>query len=130
AAGLAKARHLTRLSGVNNRLSPNPIEPRAAIARIDPPDERLPLITATPAPHRPRSHLPAALGLPGNPPRGIARRVGRGVRIERFAVPRGGARAVGGAAYGSCREMDRRAQREPGGGCARPRYDYHRRDGV
>ena len=87
AAGLAKAQHVTRLSVVNNRLSPNPIEPRAAIASIDPADERLTLITATQAPHRLRSQLAAAFGLPENRLRVIARDVGGGFGMKGSLFP-------------------------------------------
>jgi carbon-monoxide dehydrogenase large subunit len=87
AAGLAKAQHVTRLSVVNNRLSPNPIEPRAAIASIDSNDERLTLITATQAPHRLRSQLATAFGLPENRLRVIARDVGGGFGMKGSLFP-------------------------------------------
>ncbi len=69
-------------------LSPSSaIAPRAAIAGIDPADERLTLITATRAPHRIRSQLATAFGLPENRLRVIARDVGGGFGMKDSLFP-------------------------------------------
>ncbi len=50
-AAFARAKHVTRLELVNNRLVANPLEPRAAVADYDPATDRSTLYTPTQGPH-------------------------------------------------------------------------------
>src|SRR5215470_4106677 len=64
-AAFAKAAHVTKLDIVNNRLIPNAIEPRAAVASYSRADDSYTLYVTTQGPHLHRLLLTAfALGLP------------------------------------------------------------------
>ncbi|PSQ16293.1 carbon monoxide dehydrogenase [Halobacteriales archaeon QS_8_69_26] len=63
-AAIAEADRVVDLDLVNNRLIPNAMEPRAALARWDPADERLTVEMTTQVPHRHRSKLSSTLGIP------------------------------------------------------------------
>ena len=58
-AALAAAAHITELSLVNNRLSPNAIEPRSAVAVFDPAEDHYTLYTTSQNPHVARLLLSA-----------------------------------------------------------------------
>ncbi len=56
-----KARHLTRLELVNNRLVANPMEPRAALAEYDPASGRTTLYTPSQGPHHLHGQIAGAV---------------------------------------------------------------------
>ncbi len=62
-AAFKAAAHITELSLVNNRLAPNPIEPRAANARYNPTDGKYTLHTTSQNPHLHRLILAAFVGI-------------------------------------------------------------------
>src|SRR4029453_7819426 len=65
APAFAKAAHVTKLDIVNNRLIPNAIEPRAAVASYSPADDSYTLYVANQNPHVERLLMTAfVLGLP------------------------------------------------------------------
>ncbi len=75
----AKAAHVTKLDIVNNRLIPNAIEPRAAVASYTRADESYTLYVANQNPHVERLLMTAfVLGLPEHKVRVIAPDVGGG----------------------------------------------------
>ena len=81
----AKASHVTRLEIVNNRLVPNPMEPRAALADYDPGTDMLTLYTTSQNPHVARLILSAFVGLaPEHKLRVIAPDVGGGFGSKIF----------------------------------------------
>ncbi len=78
-AAFAKAAHVTKLDIVNNRLIPNAIEPRAAVASYTRSDESYTLYVANQNPHVERLLMTAfVLGLPEHKVRVIAPDVGGG----------------------------------------------------
>ncbi|HVE51692.1 MAG TPA: xanthine dehydrogenase family protein molybdopterin-binding subunit [Casimicrobiaceae bacterium] len=78
-AAFAKAAHVTKLDIVNNRLVPNAIEPRAALAAYTRADEAYTLYVANQNPHVERLLMTAfVLGLPEHRVRVIAPDVGGG----------------------------------------------------
>jgi aerobic carbon-monoxide dehydrogenase large subunit len=78
-AAFAKAAHVTKLDIVNNRLVPNAIEPRAAVASYNRADDSYTLYVANQNPHVERLLMTAfVLGLPEHKVRVIAPDVGGG----------------------------------------------------
>jgi carbon-monoxide dehydrogenase large subunit len=78
-AAFAKAAHVTKIDIVNNRLVPNAIEPRAAVASYTRSDDSYTLYTTTQNPHVERLLMCAfVLGLPEHKMRVIAPDVGGG----------------------------------------------------
>ena len=78
-AAFAKAAHVTKLDIVNNRLIPNAIEPRAAVASYNRSDDSYTLYVANQNPHVERLLMTAfVLGLPEHKVRVIAPDVGGG----------------------------------------------------
>ncbi|PIK71108.1 carbon monoxide dehydrogenase, partial [Methylobacterium frigidaeris] len=62
-AAFARAAHVTKLDIVNNRLVPNPIEPRAAVGEYDEAEEAFTLYTTSQNPHVARLVLSAFIGI-------------------------------------------------------------------
>jgi carbon-monoxide dehydrogenase large subunit len=84
-AAFAKAAHVTRLDITNNRLVPNPMEPRAAIGDYDPGEESFTLHVTSQNPHVARLVLSAFVGLaPEHKLRVIAPDVGGGFGSKIF----------------------------------------------
>ena len=82
------ARHVTRLDLVNNRLVPNAIEPRAAIAEYDSGTDNLTLWNTTQNPHVARLVISAFVGMaPEHKLRVIAPDVGGGFGSKIFIYP-------------------------------------------
>ncbi len=78
-AAFAKAAHVTKIDLVNNRLIPNPIEPRAAVGEYDEGGGGFTLYTTSQNPHVARLILSAFIGIaPENKLRVIAPDVGGG----------------------------------------------------
>ena len=87
-AGFARAAHVTKLDIVNNRLIPNAIEPRAAMASFSRSDESYTLYVANQNPHVERLLMTAfVLGLPEHKVRVIAPDVGGGFGSKIFLYP-------------------------------------------
>jgi carbon-monoxide dehydrogenase large subunit len=87
-AALAAATHVTRLDIVNNRLVPNAIEPRAALAEFDPGNDSFTLWNTTQNPHVARLVMSAFLGIaPEHKLRVIAPDVGGGFGSKIFIYP-------------------------------------------
>lgn len=81
----SRAHHVTRLDLVNNRLIPNAIEPRAAIASYSPGEDRYTLYTTSQNPHVTRLLMSAfVLGLPEHKVRVVAPDVGGGFGSKIF----------------------------------------------
>jgi carbon-monoxide dehydrogenase large subunit len=88
AAALKSAKHVTKLEFVNNRLVPNAMEPRAALAEYDPGTQNLTLWNATQNPHVARLVISAFVGIaPENKLRVIAPDVGGGFGSKIFVYP-------------------------------------------
>ncbi|WP_406854028.1 xanthine dehydrogenase family protein molybdopterin-binding subunit [Alsobacter sp. KACC 23698] len=84
-AAFARAKHVTRLDIVNNRLVPNPMEPRAAIGDYDSGQEQFTLYTTSQNPHVARLVLSAFIGIaPEHKLRVIAPDVGGGFGSKIF----------------------------------------------
>ena len=84
-AAFARAAHVTRLDFTNNRLVPNPMEPRAAIGEYDPGEESFTLHTTSQNPHVARLILSAFVGIaPEHKLRVIAPDVGGGFGSKIF----------------------------------------------
>jgi carbon-monoxide dehydrogenase large subunit len=84
----ATAHHVTKLEFSNNRLVPNAIEPRAAIAHYSPGDDSYTLYVANQNPHVERLLMAAfVLGLPEHKLRVIAPDVGGGFGSKIFLYP-------------------------------------------
>lgn len=77
-AAVAAADHEISLSLRNNRLIPNAVEPRAAVADWDPADERLTVTMTSQSPHGHRADLSETLGVPEQRIRVVAPSVGGG----------------------------------------------------
>ncbi|MBX6328806.1 MAG: xanthine dehydrogenase family protein molybdopterin-binding subunit [Pseudolabrys sp.] len=87
-AAFAAARHVTRLDIINNRLIPNAIEPRAALAEYDAGTDRLTLWNTSQNPHVARLVISAFVGLaPEHKLRVIAPDVGGGFGSKIFIYP-------------------------------------------
>ena len=87
-AAFAKAEHVTRLDIVNNRLVPNAIEPRAAVASYSAHDDSYTLHVANQNPHVERLLMTAfVLGLPETKVRVIAPDVGGGFGSKIYLYP-------------------------------------------
>ncbi len=84
-AAFARAAHVTKLDLVNNRLAPNPMEPRAAVGEYDEGSDGLTLYTTSQNPHVARLVLSAFIGLaPEHKFRVIAPDVGGGFGSKIF----------------------------------------------
>ena len=84
-AAFAKAKHVTKLDIVNNRLIPNAMEPRAAVGEYDMGSDSLTLYTTSQNPHVARLVLSAFIGLaPEHKFRVIAPDVGGGFGSKIF----------------------------------------------
>src|ERR1700691_5867537 len=84
-AAFAAAAHVTKIDLVNNRLVPNPMEPRAAVGEYDSGTDTLTLYTTSQNPHVARVVLSAFIGLaPENKLRVIAPDVGGGFGSKIF----------------------------------------------
>ncbi|QIE45010.1 xanthine dehydrogenase family protein molybdopterin-binding subunit [Pseudohalocynthiibacter aestuariivivens] len=87
-AGLADAAHVTTLDITNNRLSPNPMEPRSAIATYDDAEEHYTLYTTSQNPHVARLVLSAFYNVaPEHKLRVIAPDVGGGFGAKIYIYP-------------------------------------------
>src|SRR5919204_4697678 len=87
-AAFKSAKHVTRLDFINNRLVPNAIEPRAALAEYDSGTQTLTLWNTTQNPHVARLVISAFVGLaPEHKLRGIAPDVGGGFGSKIFIYP-------------------------------------------
>ncbi|MEP9378203.1 xanthine dehydrogenase family protein molybdopterin-binding subunit [Aquabacter sp. CN5-332] len=84
-AAFTRAAHVTQIDIVNNRLAPNPMEPRAAIGDYDAGDDSFTLWTTSQNPHVARLVLSAFVGLaPEHKLRVIAPDVGGGFGSKIF----------------------------------------------
>ncbi|PJI44309.1 xanthine dehydrogenase family protein molybdopterin-binding subunit [Ferrovibrio sp.] len=84
-AAFAKAAHVTKIDLVNNRLSPNPMEPRSAIGEYEPGTDNTTVYTTSQNPHVIRLILCAfVFGLPEHKVRVIAPDVGGGFGSKIF----------------------------------------------
>ncbi|HEY8553057.1 MAG TPA: xanthine dehydrogenase family protein molybdopterin-binding subunit [Burkholderiales bacterium] len=87
-AAFAKAHHVTKLDIVNNRLIPNAIEPRAALAHYSRAEDAYTLYVANQNPHVERLLMTAfVLGVPEHKMRVIAPDVGGGFGSKIFLYP-------------------------------------------
>jgi len=87
-AGLAAAHHVTELHITNNRLSPNPMEPRSAIATFDEAEDHYTLYTTSQNPHLARLVLSAFYAVaPEHKLRVIAPDVGGGFGSKIYIYP-------------------------------------------
>ncbi len=87
-AAFADAAHVTKLDIVNNRLVPNAIEPRAAVASYNRADDSYTLYVANQNPHVERLLMTAfVLGLPEHKVRVIAPDVGGGFGSKIYLYP-------------------------------------------
>ena len=87
-AAMKTAKHVTRLDFINNRLVPNAIEPRAAIAEYDAGGEHFTLWTTSQNPHVARLVISAFIGVaPEHKLRVIAPDVGGGFGSKIFIYP-------------------------------------------
>ena len=87
-AGLAGAAHVTTLDVINNRLSPNPMEPRSAVATYDNSEEHYTLYTTSQNPHVARLVLSAFYNVaPEHKLRVIAPDVGGGFGAKIYIYP-------------------------------------------
>jgi carbon-monoxide dehydrogenase large subunit len=88
AAAFAAAKHVTKLDIVNNRLVPNAMEPRAALAEYDVGTDQLTLWNTTQNPHVSRLVIAAFVGMaPEHKLRVIAPDVGGGFGSKIFIYP-------------------------------------------
>jgi carbon-monoxide dehydrogenase large subunit len=87
-AAFAKAAHVTKLDIVNNRLVPNAIEPRAAVASYNRAEDSYTLYVSNQNPHVERLLMTAfVLGLPEHKVRVIAPDVGGGFGSKIYLYP-------------------------------------------
>ena len=85
---MKSAKHVTRLDFINNRLVPNALEPRAAVAEYDPGAEHFTLWTTSQNPHVARLVISAFVGVaPEHKLRVIAPDVGGGFGSKIFIYP-------------------------------------------
>jgi hypothetical protein len=109
-AAFKNAKHVTKLDIINNRLVPNAIEPRVALAEYDAGNDSLTLWNTSQNPHV----------------AGCRRRF----RLKDFHLSRGSRLPVGGAQNGARCEMDRGTHGVVHYRCARPRSRHACRTGV
>lgn len=83
----ASAAHISRISLVNNRLAPVPMEPRAAVATFEPGTGRYTLYTTSQNPHTVRATLSGVLGIAETDLRVVAPDVGGGFGAKIFIYP-------------------------------------------
>ncbi|WP_339717040.1 molybdopterin cofactor-binding domain-containing protein, partial [uncultured Sneathiella sp.] len=84
-SAFSNAAHVSKIDLVNNRLSPNPMEPRAALGEFDPGSGELTLYTTSQNPHVARLIMSAFLGIaPENKLRVVAPDVGGGFGSKIF----------------------------------------------
>jgi aerobic carbon-monoxide dehydrogenase large subunit len=87
-AAFRSARHVTKLDIINNRLVPNPMEPRAALAEYDAGSDQLTLWNTSQNPHVARLVIAAFVGMaPEHKLRVIAPDVGGGFGSKIFIYP-------------------------------------------
>ncbi len=87
-AAFARAKHVTRLELVNNRIVANPLEPRAAVADYDAATDRSTLYTPTQGPHVIHGQLAeAVLKLDKRKLRVVSGNVGGGFGMKIFLHP-------------------------------------------
>ncbi|MBV9262420.1 MAG: xanthine dehydrogenase family protein, partial [Pseudolabrys sp.] len=87
-AVFAAAKHVTKIDLINNRLVPNAIEPRAALAEYDPGTDHLTLWNTSQNPHVARLVISAFVGItPEHKLRVIAPDVGGGFGSKIFIYP-------------------------------------------
>jgi carbon-monoxide dehydrogenase large subunit len=87
-AALAKAAHVTEIAVTNNRLSPNPMEPRSAVAIFDAAEDHYTLYTTSQNPHVARLVLSAFYQVaPEHKLRVIAPDVGGGFGSKIYIYP-------------------------------------------
>ena len=87
-AAMQKAKHITRLDFINNRLVPNAIEPRSALAEYDAGADNFTLWTTSQNPHVARLVISAFVGVaPEHKLRVIAPDVGGGFGSKIFIYP-------------------------------------------
>ena len=87
-AGLAAASHVTEMEITNNRLSPNPMEPRSAVATFDASEDHYTLYTTSQNPHVARLVLSAFYQVaPEHKLRVIAPDVGGGFGSKIYIYP-------------------------------------------
>jgi carbon-monoxide dehydrogenase large subunit len=87
-AAFAAAAHVIKLELINNRLSPNPMEPRSAIGSYDPAEEHYTLYNTSQNPHVARLVLSAFVGIaPEHKLRVIAPDVGGGFGSKIYIYP-------------------------------------------
>lgn len=86
-AAFARAAHVSRLELRNNRLIPNPMEPRAAIASYSAATQELTLYTTSQNPHTIRGTLCGILDMPETSMRVISPDVGGGFGSKIFLYP-------------------------------------------
>jgi carbon-monoxide dehydrogenase large subunit len=87
-AALAGAAHITEMKIVNNRLAPNPMEPRSAVATYDEAEEHYTLYTTSQNPHVARLILSAFYNVaPEHKLRVIAPDVGGGFGAKIYVYP-------------------------------------------
>src|SRR5690606_10494343 len=87
-AAFASARHVTRIDLINNRLAPNAIETRAALAAYDAGNDALTLWNTSQNPHVSRLVIAAFVGMaPEHKLRVIAPDVGGGLGSKIFIYP-------------------------------------------
>jgi carbon-monoxide dehydrogenase large subunit len=87
-AAFASAKHVTKLDFINNRLVPNSMEPRAAVAEYDSGTDTLTLWTTSQNPHVARLVLTAFIGIaPEHKLRVIAPDVGGGFGSKIYIYP-------------------------------------------
>lgn len=87
ARAFAAAAHISRIQLVNNRLVPNPMEPRAALASFDKGTGRHTLYTTSQNPHSVRATLSAVLGIAEVDLRVVSPDVGGGFGAKIFIYP-------------------------------------------
>ena len=130
-AAFAKAAHVTKLDIVNNRLIPNAIEPRAAVAAYSRADDLYTLYVSNQNPHVERLLMTAfVLGLPGDEGARDRARRRRRLRLEDLPVRRGNGDGVGVEARQPADQVGRRPQRGVPHRRARARPRHARRTGA
>ena len=88
-AAFARASHIAKVEIVNNRIIPNSMEPRGAIAQYDRADGSFTLYVTSQGPHLLKDALVSAV-FPGHPPeklRVVSRDIGGGFGMKAFLYP-------------------------------------------
>jgi carbon-monoxide dehydrogenase large subunit len=86
-AAFAKAHHVERITLVNNRISANAMEPRAALGNFDPATGRYTIYTSSQGPHRQKQSIAAILRVPETKMHAISRDVGGGFGMKGQGYP-------------------------------------------